>query len=173
MMTFNLLNHLLKSFLSQTFCRKSISLWKVLAQSKYETACSSVSAFINLSSDSRKAFLQDLSKSSETIGKHGVFFITQSNRNNLIRIKGFQKWAIVYISFSNKTPNFFFKKFWPSYILDIAKIPKTVKALRVLPQKSTRKFGIRDIWALKNHVLVNMLLCSSHFTKVHEAYIGT
>ena len=74
MMTFNLRNHLLKSFLSQTFCRESISLWKVLVQSKYETAYYSVSAFINLSSDSRKAFLQDLSKSLEIIGKHGVFY---------------------------------------------------------------------------------------------------
>ena len=75
MMTFNMHNQLLKSFLSETFCRESISLWKVLVESKYEIACSSISAFINLSSDSRKAFLQDLSKSSEIIGKHGVFLI--------------------------------------------------------------------------------------------------
>ena len=67
-------------------------------------------------------------------------------------------------SFSNETLNFFFRKFWASYILDLA---KTVRALRILSQKSTRNFGIKELWALENHVLVNMLLCSSHFTEVH------
>ena len=43
-----------------------------MVESKYEIACSSVSAFINISSDSR-AFLQDLSKSSEIMGKHGIY----------------------------------------------------------------------------------------------------
>ena len=42
-------------------------------------------------------------------------------------------------SLSNGTLNFFFRKFWVSYILDLA---KTVKYLRMLSQKSTRNFGI-------------------------------
>ena len=67
-------------------------------------------------------------------------------------------------SFSNETLNFFFRKFWVSYILDLA---KTVRALRILSQKSTGNFGIKELWALENHILVNMLLCSSHFTEVH------
>ena len=66
--------------------------------------------------------------------------------------------------FSNETPNFFFRKFWASYILDLA---KTVKALRILSQKSTGNFEIKELWAMENHVLVNILLCSSHFTDVH------
>ena len=38
-------------------------------------------------------------------------------------------------SFSNETLNFFFRKFWASYILDLA---LTVPALRILSQKCTR-----------------------------------
>ena len=67
-------------------------------------------------------------------------------------------------SFSNETLNFFFRKFCFSYFLDLA---KTVWALRILSQKFTRNFVIKELWALENHVLVNMLLCSSHFTEVH------
>ena len=67
-------------------------------------------------------------------------------------------------SFSNETLNFFFRKFWASYILDLA---KTVWALRILSQKFTRNFVIKGFWAQENHVLVNMLLFSSHFTEVH------
>ena len=40
-------------------------------------------------------------------------------------------------------------------------------ALVILSQKFTRNFGINELWALDNHVLVNMLLRSSHFTEVH------
>ena len=39
-------------------------------------------------------------------------------------------------SFSNETLNFFFRKFLVSYISDLA---KTVRALRILQQKSTEK----------------------------------
>ena len=67
-------------------------------------------------------------------------------------------------SFSNETLNFFFRKFCFSYILDLA---KTVWALRILLQKFTRNAIINELWALENHVLVNILLCSSHFTEVH------
>ena len=53
-------------------------------------------------------------------------------------------------SFSNETLNiFFFRKFCFSYILDLA---KTVRALRILSQKSTRNFVIKGFWALENHV---------------------
>ena len=67
-------------------------------------------------------------------------------------------------SFSNETLNFFFRKFLVSYILDLA---KTVRALRILAQKSSRNFGIKELQALENHILVNMLLCTSHFTEMH------
>ena len=67
-------------------------------------------------------------------------------------------------SFSNETLNFFFGKFWVSCILDLA---KTILALRILPQKFTRNFIIKELRALENHILVNMLLCSSHSTEVH------
>ena len=56
------------------------------------------------------------------------------------------------------TKFFFFRKFCFSYILDLA---KTAWALRI-----TRNFVIKEFWALENHVLLNMLLCSSHFTEV-------
>ena len=65
--------------------------------------------------------------------------------------------------FSNETLNFFFKKFWASCILDLT---ETVRTLRILSQKSLRNFGIKELWALENHVLANMLLYSSHFTEV-------
>ena len=45
-------------------------------------------------------------------------------------------------SFPNETLNFFFRKFWASYILDLA---KTVRALRILSQKSIRNFGIKEL----------------------------
>ena len=68
------------------------------------------------------------------------------------------------IFLQGNTHFFFFRKFCFSYILDLA---KTVQALRILPQKFTRNFVIKDFWPLKNHVLVNILLCSSHFTEVN------
>ena len=37
----------------------------------------------------------------------------------------------------------------------------------------TRNFVIKELWALENHVLVNILLCSSHFTEGHLVYIRT
>ena len=45
-------------------------------------------------------------------------------------------------TFSNETLNFFFRKFWPSYILELA---KTVRALGILLQKSTSNFGIKEL----------------------------
>ena len=45
-------------------------------------------------------------------------------------------------SVPNETLNFFFRKFWASYILDLA---KTVRALRILSQKSIRNFGIKEL----------------------------
>ena len=66
-------------------------------------------------------------------------------------------------SFSNETINLFFRKFWASSILDLA---KSVWAPRILSQKSTRNYGMKEILALENQVLVDELLCSSHFTKV-------
>ena len=47
-------------------------------------------------------------------------------------------------SFSNETLNFFFRKFWASYMLDLA---KTVRALQILSQKFTKNFGIRNALA--------------------------
>ena len=73
-------------------------------------------------------------------------------------------------SFSNETLNFFLRKFWQSYMLDFA---KTLLALRILLQKSTGNLAITELWALEIHVLVNMLLCSSHFTEVHWVYNGS
>ena len=32
---------------------------------------------------------------------------------------------------------------------------------------------LKEFSALEIHVLVNMLLCSSHFTQTHQVYIGT
>ena len=49
-------------------------------------------------------------------------------------------------SFSNETLNFFLRKFWDSYILDLA---KTAWALRILSQKSTRNFAIKELWELE------------------------
>ena len=49
-----------------------------------------------------------------------------------------------------------------SVLLDLA---KTVWVLQILSQKFTRNFVIKRFWALVNYVLVNMLLCSSHFTE--------
>ena len=73
-------------------------------------------------------------------------------------------------TFSNETLNFLFRKFCFSCILDLT---KTVWALRILLQIFTRSFVIKEFWALENHVLVNMLLWSSHFIEVHWVYIGT
>ena len=60
--------------------------------------------------------------------------------------------------------SYFVRKFCFSYILDFA---KTVWALQILLQKFTGNFAIKELWAMENHVLVNMLLCSSHFTEVY------
>ena len=59
---------------------------------------------------------------------------------------------------------FFSRMLWISYILDLA---KTVRAQQILLQKPTMNSGMKKLEALENHVLVNMLLCSSHFTEVH------
>ena len=67
-------------------------------------------------------------------------------------------------SFSNETLILLFRKFWAPYILDLV---KTVGALQILSQKPIKNFGIKELRALENHVLVNMLLWSSHFTEIH------
>ena len=73
-------------------------------------------------------------------------------------------------SFSNETQTFFFfRMFWIFYILDLA---KTVRAQQILSQKSTMNSGMKELEALENHVLVNMLLCSSHFTLSIHWYIA-
>ena len=56
-------------------------------------------------------------------------------------------------SFFNEALNFFFRAFWVSYILHLA---KTARALRILSLKSTINFGIKELKALENHVLVNI-----------------
>ena len=50
------------------------------------------------------------------------------------------------------------------YILDLV---KTVWVLQILLQKFARNFGIKELRALKNHVLVNMLL----FPIISQRYI--
>ena len=47
-------------------------------------------------------------------------------------------------SFSNETLNFFFRKLWlwTSYNLDLA---KTVRAVQILSQKSTRNFEMKEL----------------------------
>ena len=93
----------------------------------------------------------ELSKEKKLIMKTIYIYIYMWKRN----MKYFSKETLIF---------FFFRKFCFSYILDLA---KTVQALRILPQKFTRNFVIKDFWPLKNHVLVNILLCSSHFTEVN------
>ena len=58
-------------------------------------------------------------------------------------------------SFSNETLNFLSRKFWASYVLDLP-----------------RNFEMKEVWALENHLNVNMVFYSSLFTKV-QLYIGT
>ena len=72
------------------------------------------------------------------------------------------KWNMKY--FFNEALNIFFKKVWASCILGVA---ETAWTLQILLQKSTRNFGLKELWVLENHLLANMLLCSSHFTEVH------
>ena len=67
--------------------------------------------------------------------------------------------------FPDATLTFFFRKLLTFYVLDLA---KTVRALGIVSEKSTRNFGIKKLGALENHVLVNMLHSSSHFA----SYIG-
>ena len=62
------------------------------------------------------------------------------------------------IFFSNETLNVFFWKFLTSEILDF---PKTVSALQILSHRSSWNSRVKELWALENHVLANMLLCSS------------
>ena len=73
-------------------------------------------------------------------------------------------------TFSNETLKLLFRKTWTSYVLDLA---KTVWALQIFSQKSTRNFGIKEFSALKKHLLVKMLLGSSNFTEKHYVYIST
>ena len=54
-------------------------------------------------------------------------------------------------SFSNETLNFFFRKLWVSYVLDLA---KTVRGLQILSQKSTTNFGIKEFWSLEKRMFL-------------------
>ena len=65
---------------------------------------------------------------------------------------------------------FFLQQILFLYILGLDKI---VWILQILSEKSTGNFRMEVLRALENHVLENMLFCSSHFTEVHEIYIGT
>ena len=69
---------------------------------------------------------------------------------------------------SNEILYFLFRKFCFSYILHLA---KTEWALRILSQKFTWSFVIKELWVLESHVPVNILLCSSYFTKVHFSFL--
>ena len=51
-------------------------------------------------------------------------------------------------SFSNETLNFFLRKFWTSYILDLA---KTVRPLQILSEKSNFK-NLLKMAVLKEHL---------------------
>ena len=68
-------------------------------------------------------------------------------------------------SFSNEALNFLFRKFWASSVLDPA---QTIWGLQILPQKSSLNFWMKEFWKpLENHLLMNMLLCTSHYSEVH------
>ena len=62
---------------------------------------------------------------------------------------------------------FFLQKVPGLLHLDLA---KTVRALRILSQKSTRNFKIKELWAIENHVLVNMLLLLQSPNKYHIGF---
>ena len=63
-----------------------------------------------------------------------------------------------------RNTNFFLRKVLGLLILNPA---KTVWVLWIFSQKSARNFQMKELWALENHTLVNMLYCSSYITKVH------
>ena len=63
-------------------------------------------------------------------------------------------------SFSNETLTF-------SVESSFFCLAKTVWVLQILSLKSTRNFGPKHPWALKNHVVMNILICSSDLTDVH------
>ena len=73
----------------------------------------------------------------------------------------------IFLQWSTK---FFLQQILFLYILGLDKI---VWILQILSEKSTGNFRMKVLRALESHVLENMLLCSSHFTEVHEIYIGT
>ena len=60
----------------------------------------------------------------------------------------------VFLLFSHET-------FFSPKILNLV---KTLWALQILSQASSLNFRMKKLWALENHVLVNMLLCSSHLS---------
>ena len=103
-----------------------------------------------------------------SLNQHGKYIRSLNFTKMWRKIWRQQKYIYIYKwnmkSFSNETLNFFFRKLCLSYILDLA---KTVWALRILSQEFSRNFVKKELWVLENHVLVNMLLCSSHFTEVH------
>ena len=102
------------------------------------------------------------------------FFITWPSmtfiapQNMSIRLTNLESWRglqSVYIWNLSPIKHYIFSsESCLSYILDLA---KTVWAMWILSQKFTRNFVIKELWALENHVLVNVFLCSSHFTEVH------
>ena len=57
------------------------------------------------------------------------------------------KWNWNMRSFANETLNVFFRKFWTSQILDLA---KTVPVLRILSQKYSWNFRMKELWVLEN-----------------------
>ena len=59
---------------------------------------------------------------------------------------------------------FFFIKLWVSYNLNLA---ETEWTRRILAQKAIRNFRMKELWALENHVYLNMLLYCTHFTEVY------
>ena len=70
-------------------------------------------------------------------------------------------------SFTNETWNFFLQKVLGLLKLNLA---KTVWVLQILSQKSCLNFWMTELWALENHILVNMLLCSSYISQRYIKY---
>ena len=65
------------------------------------------------------------------------------------------KWNWNMKSFFMETLNFLFRKFWASYVLDLA---QTMWALQILSQKFSLNFWVKELWTLENHVIVNVTL---------------
>ena len=75
-------------------------------------------------------------------------------------------------SFSNETLNFFFRKFWTSYILDLA---KTVRALRISEKKVWIKTNRGEeniktnvIWTFTHLIQLIHLIIYVYFSKIYQ-----